>query len=333
MSKVILFYSSVSNKDLFQTQKFYLTDIKILEDLGYEVILSNSISDALKFWKYDVYFGYFFRYSFFPGLIARLLGKKVFFTGGIDALDRKYAGEKAFKLQVLFFWLCYIVSTKCIIVSHSDLKNIKSTLPRKKWDKLVLSEHTIEIDKFVNTQKKKKLFTTIGWQGNEGAIKRKGIDTALRIFSRLSKLDEFVDFNFIIIGKEGKGTVYVENLIKELDITQKVILTGEISEEEKIELLQQSEYYFQVSKFEGFGIAALEAFCANNILIHSKKGGLDNPIYSSNELIFNIDAPFDEAYSKFEKAILNFRKDNIRYNDALSYYSNTRRQMEFKNIL
>ena len=57
-------------------------------------------------------------------------------------------------------------------------------------------------------------------------------------------------------------------------------LKGEVSEEDKINLLKRSKYYFQLSLYEGFGLAALEALCADNILIHSGKGGLANSIYS-----------------------------------------------------
>lgn len=333
MDKSVLFYSSVANKDLFNTQKFYSTDIKILENLGYRVILSNRIRDALKFWKYTFFFGYFFRYSFFPGLIAKCFGKKVFFTGGIDALDMTYAGRKAYRIQVLFFMLCYFISTKCIIVSNSDFRNINNIAPKKRWDKLVISEHTVEVEKFINDQEKRKLFTTIGWQGNEGAIKRKGIDIALMIFTQLSKLDQFADYKFLIIGRKGNGTRYIEKLINQLGLEDRVIITGEISENKKIDLLHQSKYYFQVSKFEGFGIAALEAFFANNIIIHSKKGGLDNPIYQQREIVFDTDIPFDQAYLKFEQTLLDYKVEQYDLSNNIRYYSNQRRQNDFKNIL
>ena len=65
MKKRLLFYSSVKSLELFKTQKFYQIDIALLEDLGYDVWLSNRIFDSLLFWKYDILFSYFYRYSFY----------------------------------------------------------------------------------------------------------------------------------------------------------------------------------------------------------------------------------------------------------------------------
>ena len=107
MSKKVLFYSSVKDKNLFNTQFFYKTDINLLKSLGYNVITSNKISDFLFFWKYDIAFIYFYKYGLFVAIIARLFLKKVFFTGGIDDLEKECATPKRFLLQVLFFRLCY----------------------------------------------------------------------------------------------------------------------------------------------------------------------------------------------------------------------------------
>ena len=76
MSKKVLFYSSVNDKKLFNTQYFYKTDIMLLKKLGYHVKTSNKISDFIYFWKYDIAFIYFYKYGFFAALIARLFLKK-----------------------------------------------------------------------------------------------------------------------------------------------------------------------------------------------------------------------------------------------------------------
>ena len=71
MRKRVLFYSSVKSIELLKTQKFYQIDIALLEDLGYEVLLSHKILDSLLFWKYDILFSYFYKYSFFAALLAK----------------------------------------------------------------------------------------------------------------------------------------------------------------------------------------------------------------------------------------------------------------------
>ena len=72
----VFFYSSVRTKKMFSIQSYYRNDICILKDLGYNVHLSNSIWDFLCFWKYDIAFLYFYKYSFFAAFFAKLFRKK-----------------------------------------------------------------------------------------------------------------------------------------------------------------------------------------------------------------------------------------------------------------
>lgn len=108
-------------------------------------------------------------------------------------------------------------------------------------------------------------------------------------------------------------------------------MIGEVSEEEKIAFLKRSKYYFQLSLYEGFGLAALEALCASNILIHSGKGGLANPIYKE-QLVFNIDNDFDSEFSQLISKLTSFVP--ITSNDELlDYYNIQRRKEDFKAII
>ena len=126
--KRILFYSSVNSLELFKTQKFYQIDISILKDLGYDVLLSNRIFDSLLFWKYDILFSYFYRYSFFAALLAKCFGKKTYFTGGIDSLDSDYASAFNYKRWVLsipFFISCIRQQNPLTVLSKIILRKVK----------------------------------------------------------------------------------------------------------------------------------------------------------------------------------------------------------------
>ena len=329
MKKRILFYSSVCSLELFKTQKFYQIDIALLGDLGYDVSLSNRILDSLLFWKYDILFSYFYRYSFFAALFAKCLGKKTYFTGGIDSLDADYVSTRSYRIQVLFFKLCYWISNSCIVVSQSDLKNIVKCLSSRK--KLSYSEHAIDTRLFISDIPKENLFTSIVWMGNEGNVRRKGVDKALQVFAELKKIPAFADYRFIIIGRKGEGVAFIQSIINKYGLNDSIELIGEVSEEEKIAFLKRSKYYFQLSLYEGFGLAALEALCASNILIHSGKGGLANPIYKE-QLVFNIDNDFDSEFSQLISKLTSFVP--ITSNDELlDYYNIQRRKEDFKAII
>lgn len=336
MRKRIIFYSSIKDKSLFNTQKFYQIDILILKDLGYNVILSNKIMDAFKFWKYDIVFGYFFRYSFFFILIAKIFGKQSYLTGGIDALDLNYAGKKAYYIQKIFFKLCYWITTKCIIVSREDLKHVEEIVGNNK-SRIAYSEHTIDTSVFTGGRKlseKERNFVTVGWQGTEGNVKRKGIDKALILFSSLKQKQEFVNSKILILGRNGSGTLFLQRLIEKLGLKDSVIITGEVSEEEKISYLKNNKYYFQLSDYEGFGIAALEALIAGDIVIHSGKGGLNNHIYD-NHIKVNIDDDVTAQSEAVYQQLINIDTEAIEKSaiDCLQYYDNCRRKDDFKRIM
>ena len=333
--KTVLFYSSVSNKSLFKTQRFYQIDILLLKKLGFDVILSNKVFDAFKFWKFDIVFAYFYRYSFFIALIAFVFGKRTFFTGGIDALDKTTVKRKYYYIQKVLFLLCYLISKKCIIVSKSDYDHVVAIL-NKRIKKLYYSEHTVDCSRYPSIINKNRamLFSTIAWMGSVDNVKRKGIDKALHMFSLLKGYEDFKDAKFIIIGRKGEGTLLVEKLIDHYDLSDSVLLTGEISEQEKIEILTKSKYYFQLSTYEGFGIAALEGLMAGAIVIHSGRGGLANPVYKSHILV-NINNDINHEIAGIVKQMRSVNYDII-YNEIFKfreYYDNSRRLNDLKNIM
>lgn len=330
--KHVLFYSSVKDKELFYIQRFYQIDISILEQLGYEVELSNRINDAWKFWRYDFVFAYFYRYAFFPAFIAKLFGKDTYFTGGIDALDKNLVSGREYNIQKWFFKFCYWVAKSCIIVSTTDDKNVRQLVKGKK---LSYSEHTIETEPFkCELSQKENIFVTIGWQATVGNVKRKGMDTSIRLFAELNKLPEYKEAKLFILGKAGDGTKYLEDIVKELGLEGRVVFTGSVSEEQKVDYLKRSKHYLQLSVFEGFGVAALEALCAKCIVIHSGKGGLSNPIYN-NGIMVDIDNPLDVMFEELKRTLASFDVDKLEVGcrEVCNRYDNERRKVDFRRII
>lgn len=189
---------------LFTTQKFYKIDIDILRELGFEVNVTNKILDFLFFWKYDIAFIYFYRYGFFVSAIARFFKKRIFFTGGIDDLDEAYTTHRKYLTQKFFFKLCYLMSDRCILVSSSDIENVKRIYKGILPAKIETSFHAIQVERFLcsNIQNKGYDFSTIVWMGGKENVVRKGVDKSLELFKYL--VDNYSDYSnskFIIIGK------------------------------------------------------------------------------------------------------------------------------------
>lgn len=327
--KSILFYSSVSNMEFFKTQKFYQIDIEILKKLNFNVVLTNSFLDFLKFWKYNCSFCYFYKWSFIPAILSRFLFKKVYFTGGIDdlSLDKD---SKRYKRQKLLFRICHFFSTKCFIVSNTDYENVCAIV--KDTRKLELSFHSIDVDVFSKNAliEKNNNFVSIAWMSSVDNVIRKGLDNSIVLFSELIKTDEFKNSKFLLAGTIGEGSDYLRQIVSERNIEDKVVFLGNISEEEKIKLLNENKFYFQLSKYEGFGLAALEAVASGSIVIHSGRGGLNDSVGDSG-IVIDVDSSIEKQKDMFLISIKNFSKEKIIKNleKVKSFFSHEKRFRDF----
>lgn len=320
MKGKVLFYAK--NLENIKIQQFYQIDFRIIRENGYELVVTDKWIELLKVWKYDILFLYFYTWSFARGLAFYLTGKKIFLTGGIDALNRETTNSKEFKKQKMLFWLCYHIATKCIIVSDTDWNNIIEEFSGKLVKKLVKSYHTIDSERFKSDiNSKENIFVSICWQGSDGNVLRKGIDKSLILFKYISAQKEFSDYKYYIIGKPGPGTPFLKKMISDSELDDKVILTGAVSEDDKVAFLKKAKYYFQLSFYEGFGLAALEAEAANDIILHSGKGGLKYVVGDNGILVDrdNIDSECQRVYNE----LIHF--DNGKLEKAL-----TRVNTEFK---
>lgn len=319
---------------MFSIQKFYRTDIEILRDLGYKVQLSNNVFDFLQFWKYDIAFIYFYRYGLFASIFAKIFNKPVLFTGGIDYLDRNYAGFKSYYIQKLFFQLCSLFSDKNIIVSNSDLKNInrfKKNLPLSKYP---ISFHSIDFDKFrcYDLSKRKKIISTIVWMIRSENVIRKGVDKSILLFKEIYKIDP--EFRMVIIGSKGEGTKLLQDIIIREGLSNVVCFTDTVDESTKISILKESSIYTQLSIYEGFGIAAAEALAAGNLVIHTGCGGLSDAISQygikvNNDNYQNIALDVLGILSDATKRERIIKNGIMHISDNFTY---AKRYSDFKNI-
>ncbi|BCX16196.1 MAG: glycosyl transferase [Candidatus Parcubacteria bacterium] len=85
----------------------------------------------------------------------------------------------------------------------------------------------------------------------------KNIDGLLETFGKFSK--EHQEYNLILSGRIVRELIDPEGLIKKLNLGERVILTGIISDEEKVILMRNASAFVFISTYEGFGLPILEA--------------------------------------------------------------------------
>lgn len=99
-------------------------------------------------------------------------------------------------------------------------------------------------------------------------IPRKGYDVLLKAVSQLKALD----YKLVIIG-DGPLKEDLKRQIDELGLSNKVELTGFVSEEKKYQLLQAADIYVSAALHEGFGIVFLEAMSVGLPIVAPNDGG------------------------------------------------------------
>lgn len=340
VTNAIILYSSVKKKEDFFSSKFYIDDFKILEGLGLKVFFSNNIFDFLYFKNYDKVLIYFYTKGFFVGLISKFFGKRVFYTGGMDYINE----SKFLTIPNIFLALCYVVSNNIFVVSKSDLYRASKVLKRFKicGKKLIYNSHYInlrEVECFNkncnffednNISSNDILFTTICWRGVSENVYRKGLDLCLYVLKELVNINP--QYKLIIIGDSGQGDLIINKLIRDLKLSNNVIITGRIDNDTKYYLLSKSKYYLQFSRYEGFGLAVLEAIASNCLVVHSNRGGLSETI-SNRGLIIDI----NDAPNSIANKIANFYFDNSHLLKAkefiLNEYSFEKRSYVFYKYL
>ncbi len=101
--------------------------------------------------------------------------------------------------------------------------------------------------------------------------KYKGLDQVLQALPEILK--ENKDVVFAVAGKDAGDLERLQALAKKLNIEKSVLFLGEISDEEKLQLLDASEIFILPSEWEAFGIVILEAMARGNVIISTATEG------------------------------------------------------------
>ena len=96
---------------------------------------------------------------------------------------------------------------------------------------------------------------------------RKNYSTIIEAAYLLKKLD--YDIKFVIVGFKTRFFKKIKNRVKLLNLNENFVFLHNISDQELIQLYQNSELFLFPSKYEGFGIPILEAVSQNCKLLLS----------------------------------------------------------------
>lgn len=158
--------------------------------------------------------------------------------------------------------------------SLSQAKQIKDILQLKKLPFVCysgvpdeyLKEYKLNLDKYKNI--KTWEITYVG-----RLVSYKNIDATI---NALSKIQD-VNWRFNIVG-DGASRTELEELVRKLNLTEKVHFLGRVSREQVMKILKDTHIFVMISTNEIFGLVYLEAMAASCLTIASKNGGVDGII-------------------------------------------------------
>jgi len=102
--------------------------------------------------------------------------------------------------------------------------------------------------------------------------KSKGFDKIIKIAGG------FRDVKFVLVGPDGGYRKDFEKLACDMHVENKVLFTGEVSEQEKIDALAACDVLAMPSDYEAFGISLIEAFAHGKPVIATNAGGMPHVV-------------------------------------------------------
>lgn len=131
-------------------------------------------------------------------------------------------------------------------------------------EKIVLIENGVDITRFSSCRisgKRENVFLFVG-----RLSRNKQVEKLIEAFSVLSK--NGIRFELRIVGEDWEGIrPGLEETAKKNGISDQTVFVGKVTEEQLLQEYCQAEFFVSASRYEGFGISAIEAMAAGCIPI------------------------------------------------------------------
>jgi glycosyltransferase involved in cell wall biosynthesis len=259
--------------------EYYRQDIDILRDLGFEVVLATRWREVPS--DVDLYFVWWWHWGFLP--MSRNLRKRpCLITGTLDLsspLANGYYQRPWWHRCLMRYALknasanVFISARECEGVGRA-LKVTKPSYVPEGVDTDVYREGNGPREDYVLTVSKMIYRTNTD---------RKCIPEIIRAIPLIHA--EHPKTRFIIAGEKGGDYARIEVLAQQLGVAEYVEFSGVISRDKKIRLMQRCKVYLSPSRYEGFGLAILEAMSCGAAVVSSPAGAVPEVVGDAGLLV------------------------------------------------
>ena len=284
--------------------------------------------------KYKIVFIWFADYhSLLPVFFAKLYGKKsVINIGGYDADEILIGNTVKLKEKFRKFCVSYSVKYADLLFPVSNLMkgHLETAVSPKKCFTAYCCVDTMKFPVDLPIPQKENLIVTVGGGGAfEKEALRKRLDLFIELGNEFNKRYPEYNAKFLAIG-HNKGTAtykMLEKLIESSNIELKPMTT---TVDELISYFQRASVYMQLSYYEAFGIAQIEAMLYGCIPLSNNGGAIPEIIGDTGFIVENFDK---EKYLTILQEILDKKHEVQRENVKRRVINNFTLEARKKTIL
>jgi glycosyltransferase involved in cell wall biosynthesis len=266
-------FFSTSSKEQIKKEQYSLLDIRILNDLGYDVTIASKLSEIP--WNCDLYFSWWASGSIFPFLVSFFARKPIIvIAGGNEAMFYRDSISQRPKGYLSTPWYKKIAtkitlkfSSRILIVSEfmrTDVMKLGARNPK-------LIYNSVNTEKFAPADLERTEITTVIKLDRDVMELKRGYLLLQAIPKVVEKYPEQI---FTFIGGKGNAFDECNAICNELGVFKNVQFINNIPNEEVVKWMQRSKLYIQISDTETFGVAIAEAMSCETPVVVSKRGAI-----------------------------------------------------------
>lgn len=324
------FFAHVSDRSLLERVEFYKQDVDILRELGLHVTLATRWSEIP--WDADFYYVWWWTWAFLPLLKATPHKRPVVITG---VFDHMWKGDKWDFDQRPWWqqWLLRFALRRANANIFGSQLEYNRVTQRFGVRNSYYSPHIVDTSIYCPGQgPREDVVLTVAWMQGLNA-ERKCIPEVIEAAQIVLKSHPTT--RFIIAGERGSYYPKLSALAEELGIADRISFPGTIPREKKIELMQQCKVYLQPTRYEGFGLAILEAMSCGAPVVTSPSGAVPEVVGDAALLV---DATSPEAIAHAVNRLLDgdgLRKQlgRLGRNRAVTNFPYERRKSDLELVV
>ncbi|MFI5212929.1 MAG: glycosyltransferase family 4 protein [Gemmatimonadales bacterium] len=261
------FFARVKDPALFDIVDFYRNDIRILGELGFDVVRARSFSEVP--WNCDLYFTWWWGTGILSLAKSVPMGRPNVLTGAlqltpeVDWWQSLGAGKRTVVRASLS------LATANLAICEVELGYLRELgAPRSR-----LAYLGVDTDLYRPPAGggREKLVVTVSHL-TEQNVRRKRLTTVVNAVPLV--LATHPDARFQIIGERGDGYPVLERLARSLRVADAIEFPGRVSTAEKVRAYQRAQVMAQATIYEGFGMSLAEAMSCGLPVVTSRRGSV-----------------------------------------------------------